>query len=424
VNSPHAALFKNPDFIADLDNAELSARNVAQRWSVGKTFITKHRQRRAQGLAPSSRQPADRVGQNYQERDSSGAFAFQEVRERPITLDDAREWIRSSGDDPDGYHISIRSTAYGHDMFSNRMSATPKKTAESAATVPKADLEHIKRSVLAGFTVKPTPREHLVDVAVLQPTDEQWGKTDFNGGSEQTVERVMSSYRAFVEYAKEYRPREIVLAHTGDGIENACSTNSQRDTNDLDVPHQILALYSMELSALRMISPLAERVIAGYVPSNHGRWRTAIKADAGDPHADFGIAVAKMLQETQQQMSAFPNVDIQIPGHLMESMTIRTSSGLGLGLVHGHQASGADKMGDWWSKQDHGRMPTWEADALFVGHWHSYRAYESGDGRPVFVGPASDNGSSWFSNIKGVRSTAGMLAVCFEGKKWKYQEIL
>lgn len=28
--------------------------------------------------------------------------------------------------------------------------------------------------------------------------------------------------------------REVVLAHTGDPIENVCNTSSQRDTNDMD----------------------------------------------------------------------------------------------------------------------------------------------------------------------------------------------
>jgi predicted phosphodiesterase len=104
-------------------------------------------------------------------------------------------------------------------------------------------------------------------------------------------------------------------------------------------------------------------------------------------------------------------------------MTVHLDT-LNVGLVHGHQSSGPDKLGEWWARQDHGRMPTWDADVLFSGHWHSYRVYESGDGRPVFVGPASDNGSSWFSNNRGERATSGMLAVSFINKRWKYQDIL
>jgi predicted phosphodiesterase len=148
-----------------------------------------------------------------------------------------------------------------------------------------------------------------------------------------------------------------------------------------------------------------------------------MKADAGDPHADFGITNAKMLAHMIETTGTFPNVDVVVPDALMESMSVNAGD-LRVGLVHGHQAGGADKMGDWWAKQDHGRMPTWDADVLFAGHWHSYRAYESGDGRPVFIGPASDPGSSWFSNLKGERATSGMLAVSFIGKRWKYQEVL
>jgi hypothetical protein len=69
-------------------------------------------------------------------------------------------------------------------------------------------------------------------------------------------------------------------------------------------------------------------------------------------------------------------------------------------------------------------MPTWDADILLAGHFHSHRKYQSGDGRYVIVGPASDNGSSWFSNLQGERATAGMLAVCFEGRRLRFEEIL
>ena len=149
-----------------------------------------------------------------------------------------------------------------------------------------------------------------------------------------------------------------------------------------------------------------------------------MKSDSGNSHADFGITNAKMIATTLSGMSGFEHVDVQIPENHMESMTVYTEA-VNVGMVHGHQASGPDKLGDWWAKQDHGRMPTWDADVLFAGHWHSYRAYQSGDGRGVFVGPANEPGSSWYSNLKGERATSGMLAVSFTGpKSWCFQEIL
>lgn len=41
--STHQELFHNPGFIADLQDFSLSSRAVAAKWSVGKTFVNKHR---------------------------------------------------------------------------------------------------------------------------------------------------------------------------------------------------------------------------------------------------------------------------------------------------------------------------------------------------------------------------------------------
>lgn len=274
-----------------------------------------------------------------------------------------------------------------------------------------------------GFTYIPAKRDFLTGAAILQPTDEQWGKTDFDGGTPHTEERVMASYSKFVDYIREFKPREVLLARTGDGIENFCSTGSQRDTNDLDLPHMMVQSFKMDLQALKMIAPEVSRVVNAYVPSNHGRWRTGIKSDAGNPHADFGIAVGKQLADTLSITGFSQNVETVFPEDLMESLAV-TVGDTRFGLVHGHQAGKADSLGAWWAAQDHGRMPTWDADILLAGHFHSFRVYQSGDKRWVIVGPASDNGSSWFSNIKGERSSSGMLAMCASGGKWHHQEIL
>lgn len=347
--------------------------------------------------------------------------------EQPQSVSEAEALLRSKGIDPDLYNVSYgwseweQSSKDGgiRTLNAYRIRATPKPATDIAVEVDWTAASKF----IEGFTYIPAKRDYLVNTAVLQPTDEQWGKTDFAGGTPETEERVMNSYSAFCDYIKEYRPRQVLLARTGDGIENVCSTNSQRDTNDLDVPHMLVQSYKMDLRSLSMIAPLVEEVIDARVPSNHGRFRTGLKQDSGNPHADFGIGVGRQIQDTQSILGVLPNVTVLFPDHLMESMTVQLDT-VRAGLVHGHQSGGPDKMGDWWSKQDHGRMPTWDADLLFVGHWHSWRTYQSGDGRWVVIGPASDPGSSWFSNLKGERATAGMLAVAIEGKRMRFPELV
>lgn len=424
------SLLDDPKFLADL-KSDLPSRQVADRWPVSKSTVNDWRARleRKDGLPVKEKITELKADAGY--RFDVGTNGVVDVTtkptEQPQTVSEAEALLRSKGINPDLYTVSYgwseweQSTKDGDVRTLNayRIRATPKPEQDVTAEVDWS----AAAKFIEGFTYIPAKRDFLVNTAVLQPTDEQWGKTDFNGGTPQTEERVLNSYAAFADYCKEYRPRQIALLHTGDGIENTCNTNSQRDTNDLDVPHMVVQSFKMDLQGLKMIAPHAQEVVSAYVTSNHGRWRTGLKADAGNPHADFGIAVGRQLEDTQRILGVLPNVRFEFPDALMESMTVQLDT-VRAGMTHGHLGSGADKMGDWWSRQDHGRMPTWDADILFVGHWHSLRIYQSGDGRWVVVGPASDNGSSWFSNVKGERARSGMLALVFEGKRWRFQEIL
>lgn len=371
------------------------------------------------------------VGYSFDHDEVKGVVKIEKRADRVIPLSEWLLDLEADGFDPADYNHSVGHSVWGQNsteaglvtLYANRFTATLKPAKQKA----EAELATIDWTAAAkfidGFTYIPAKREFLIDTAVLQPTDEQWGKTDFAGGTPETEERVLNSYSAFVDYVKEYRPREVLFARTGDGVENFCSASSQRDTNDLDLPHMVVQSFKMDLQGLKMVAPHVEYVKDARVPSNHGRWRTGMKADAGNPHADFGIAVGRQIEDTQRILDVLPNVEVVFPEALMESMTVQMST-LRLGLVHGHQTNSPDKLGEWWSRQDHGRMPTWDADILFAGHFHSYRTYQSGDGRWVIVGPASDPGSSWYSNLKGERATAGMLAVAIEGTRWRFPEIL
>jgi hypothetical protein len=423
--STQREVLQNPKFLADLANPNLTSRQIANSWGIGKTSVNNYRVQVGTVAAPQRvpQAPKGTVGATKTLTETSdGTRTVEAIRDRPVTMDDARSWLQASGDEPDDYNISIRAIAYGVDMFSNRMSASPKFKKSVTERVTKGDFENASKFI-EGFTYIPAKKDFLIDVSVIQPTDDQIGKTDFKGGTDATVERVMNSYAAAAEYIKEYRPRQVILAHTGDPIENVCNTSSQRDTNDLDLPHQILTAYKLDLAGVKLLAPLVETLTAAYVPSNHGRFRLAGKQDVGDSHADFGITNAKSLAHNLESFGGFENVRVEWPDALMESMTVYTDT-VNIGLVHGHQASSPERMGDWWKGQDHGRMPTWDADALFVGHWHSYRAYQSGDARHIFIGPANETGSSWWANLKGERSTSGMLAVSFSSTDWRYQQIL
>lgn len=411
------SLLDDPLYIADL-KSQASHSEIGEFW--GKDESVPRRHRKKLGIAtPVPVKPLDANGGESEAHNADGSSSYVRFSEQPWGYDDYRKFIEEKGQNPDEVTFTWGWTSNPAGGFWNKLNNVRPvaSTVEDRIDWPAAS------KFIENFTYIPAKRDYLVNTAVLQPTDEQWGKTDFAGGTPETEERVMNSYSAFCDYIKEYRPRQVLLARTGDGIENVCSTNSQRDTNDLDVPHMLVQSFKMDLRSLSMIAPLVEEVIDARVPSNHGRFRTGLKQDSGNPHADFGIGVGRQIVDTQNILGVLPNVRVVFPDALMESMTVELDT-FKAGLVHGHQAGGPDKMGDWWGRQDHGRMPTWDADILFVGHWHSWRTYQSGDGRWVVVGPASDPGSSWFSNLKGERATAGMLAVAIEGKRMRFPELL
>lgn len=413
-------LLDDPKFIADLEDLTISGGEIGRKWGIAKSAVNKYRSRSAAGQELATSSGAVPVMGESEENNSDGSIRTAvKMSDTAWGLNEWRAFLREKGQDPDHVTFTYGVTSNPQGGFWNKLNNVRRGAADATAVV---DWDGA-RKIVDGFTYIPAKREFLVDSAVLQPTDEQWGKTDFMGGTPETEERVLNSYSKFADYVREYRPRQVLLARTGDGIENTCSTNSQRDTNDLDVPHMLVQSFKMDLQSLKMIAPLVGEVIDARVTSNHGRWRTGLKADAGNPHADFGIAVGRQLEDTQRILGVLPNVRFEFPPALMESMTVQLET-VKVGMVHGHQASGSDRMGDWWSKQDHGRMPTWDADYLLVGHWHSYRKYQSGDKRWVIVGPASDPGSSWFSNLKGERATSGMNAFVFEGKRVRFEEIL
>lgn len=409
-------LLEDSAYLADL-NSGMTNTAIAAEWGVSEATVRRHKGHLE--IAPLPKPAKQDVGGESEAHNPDGSADYVRFSEQPWGYEDYREFIRSRGQNPDEVTFTWGWTSNPAGGFWNKLN--------NVRPVAKSVDETIDWSaaskIVENFTYVPAKRDFLIDTAILQPTDEQWGKTDFDGGTPQTEERVLNSYAAFADYCREYRPRQVAMLHTGDGIENTCNTNSQRDTNDLDLPHMIVQSFKMDLQGVKMVAPHAQEVKSCRVPSNHGRWRTGLKQDAGNPHADFGIAVGRQLQDTQRLLGVLPNVEFLFPDALMESMTVQLDT-VRVGLTHGHLASGPDKMGDWWGKQDHGRMPTWDADYLFVGHWHSLRIYQSGDGRWVVVGPASDNGSSWFSNLKGERARSGMLALAIEGKRYRFQEIL
>lgn len=329
------------------------------------------------------------------------------------------EFIRSKGQDPEQVTFTWGVTTNPTGGFWNKLNNVRPKQGEQAIDV--AGIEQRVRDYRPAITLRDdTHPKSLVIVA----TDFQLGKTDWNGGTDDTVQQVLESFTRAAELAATERPQEIVIVDAGDIIENIYSTSSQLGTNDRDLPHQVEAAMHVMLTGLQMLAPLAPSVKYVAVSSNHGAHRIGPKSAAGDVHADYGLVVAKMLGHALRlNTAAFGHVEVLTPLPYMESLAFDTS-GSRIGVVHGHQAGSADKLGEWWKGQSHGRMPTADARILLAGHWHSLRVQQSGDARWILVGPASDRGSSWFTNSRGEASQTGMLTFLTANNAWEQLRIV
>jgi len=245
---------------------------------------------------------------------------------------------------------------------------------------------------------------------VVLANDFQLGKVDWNGGSKETLDQVFQSFLNVRSEANVNLVDEIVVIDGGDIIENFYNTPSQRQTNDLSLPKQVLLAYKAMIKGLQMLADGGFKLTYVAVPSNHSRDRMGMQAASGDVHDDWGIVIAKLIE-------ASTNIQVIVPEDYYDSVGFITSN-TGIGVVHGHQAGSPDKIGAWWQGQSHGEMPVAHADILVTGHFHSMRVQQSGNKKWIIVGSASDRGSSWFTNNRGEQSVSGMTTFVVRDGMW------
>ena len=270
------------------------------------------------------------------------------------------------------------------------------------------------------------PRRAFAEVFGL--SDEQVGKAcESGGGTKDTVERVMASAESFKQRVLESQPQAIVITDLGDAIENMYNVpQHQLSTNDLDLTAQIRVARRLHLEVLKLLAPLAPQVYYVAVPSNHGQVRTGPKEAVGAVDNDFGIEISHQLEDIclNAESSELRKINFVRPDKYYETATL-TLFGTKMAFNHGHRTKGGMNGHDsWWANQDHGRMPGWDADILFVAHYHTARVEQSGDGRWIVCVSASEPSSDYFALASGKRSKRGVTCVRVADRVWSHLEIV
>lgn len=293
-----------------------------------------------------------------------------------------------------------------------------------AAMVEALGYDDISR-LLENFN-PPVPTGPANDVArIVCLADWQLGKSDVNGGSKETIERIMTGVYKVKAMLKAEPVQRLVLADLGDIIENFQNTRSQAQTNDMDLTTQIRTARELLVRIIRELAPLAPQVQYVAVPSNHCQVRAEGSKDlASTTDNDWGLELQSQIRLALEDREWSAHVRFIRPERLEEAVTVDIG-GAKVGFTHGHQARSPERIAEWWKGQSHGRRSNLHnADYLIHGHYHNFRISQSGDQRWLIGTPSSDPGSTWFTNSTGESSTAGTLTFILEDGQWRNMEIV
>lgn len=406
--------------------AGLSSAKAAKELGVGKTTITDARAKfdmkrssakpgpKAMGKTPSGK------GSSI-EQNGDGSIIITTTDTVPQSRDNIDERMRARGFDPDKYAFTYgfseweAQTPNGiQTLYSARASATERRVTAIEEVLTADDLIAIVDSYepIRGETADIEPSGTFVFCFA----DPQIGKTDLNGGTEETIQRFLASLDHACSLLDEHPATEIIWADLGDGIENFCNTSSQRQTNDLNLVEQVRVLRRLQIQGIQRFLEYAP-VVHVSVPSNHSQNRVGPQAPASTAHDDWGLEVQTQLSDVFSVRTDLPHeVSFVKPEPHMESVSIFTGEDAScIGFVHGHRSTTQNGLESWWAGQALGNQPTSVADILLVGHFHNWSVRSVGSQRLIITTPSLDNGSSWYTVSRGNVATAGVLTLRVRG---------
>lgn len=297
--------------------------------------------------------------------------------------------------------------------------------AEDVREASYEELEKVfNRAVLS---VAPKVEEDRPKTLVVCLSDFQVGKTDSLGGTQETVNRVMTTLKRITEWIQaEGSYEEIIIADVGDVCEGFWNVTSQQQTNDLSLTDQIRVAQRLMAEAVAMLAPLCTRMTYVSIPSNHCAVRTGKGNDnrVNSPDDDFGLLIADTIQAIMSGREPFSHVNFAKPQKWEEAVTVETADGTAVGFTHGHLAGSQAKIPSWFRDLAFGhRSGLHEASILVHGHFHNFGVSLVGDNKFIIGCPTADNGSSWFTNRTGDATDPALLTFEVQDKKAKRWEL-
>jgi hypothetical protein len=302
----------------------------------------------------------------------------------------------------------------------------------SSEQVHREDVDRIIAEVMRARFKRPKAAKPEVTRRALNVVyaDPQAGKVALLGGTKELAERIATSFDLVKDHISDLKkvgrtPTEATWWDGGDCIEGFSNVKAQQQTNDLSLTQMVRAHRRFTMHGLDMLAREFSSVSAYTAGSNHARVRDG-KDPVNRPDDDWGIEGLSSVQDAfALNEDAYGHVRFGYPHGWRDSLCA-DSGGLPIGLAHGHQfANGSDKaVKDWWKDQTFGEQPVAAARILVSGHFHTWASREMGNGRLWVQAPTLDNGSDWFTGIKGEVSKPGLLVFSSTEYGWDDLRIL
>ena len=289
------------------------------------------------------------------------------------------------------------------------------------------DLTELCKAVMKKKPAKPVgPQGEMVMMVLL--SDWQAGKKE-GGGSEAIAERIVNFQDRLMQRLKDLRKigrdiNTVYLMGLGDLIEQ-CSGHYDMQTfnTDLDRREQMRLARRLVLRQIDLLVDEGYRVIFGAVPGNHGENRNAYGKAYTTWTDNDDLAIFDGVEEViAHNPERYGNVSAT-ENKFDETLTLTIDvAGVTCGFAHGHtfrngrnknhaKTNGTiGKIEAWWTGQAMGWQPISQAKILFCGHLHHFVS-SSSTGRQVFMAPAADGGSGWYTATSGSSSPPGMLTM-------------
>lgn len=251
---------------------------------------------------------------------------------------------------------------------------------------------------------------------VFSINDLQVGKGE-GGGTDRIISRTIAGIDSLRGRVRELKragraPDVIYVANNGDITERVAGHYaSQTYTVDRNERAQQRIGRRLILRAVDTAAELAAKVVVLAAPCNHGEERLNGKAYT-DPTDNLSLTLTENVYEIcQANPERYGHVSFALaPDHVL---TIDIA-GVTCAFTHGHQFRGSGHpmkvVEDWWRGQVMGDQPVADARFLFTAHRHHFGVSEQ-TGRTVFLAPANDGGSYWYTSATGKSSPPGMLTV-------------